>query len=290
MLASLLRRRQWHWISPPIRTRAQRALADSYWMSSTATIANRQRPEQMNEIVIDALDPATTGLWRAVCRIARALDAEHNTRWCLVGGLMVASFAIEAHQLARATRDIDILGDARQRPSGTELVTSRLLALGGTLQAIGGLHMRKGYRFELDGQIVDVLAPDGLPRPALTDGQLQTIQIPGGTQALQRSETIALILDGERTPVHRPTLLGAILLKTRSLKVHERPEDQRDDLITLLGLVEDPRATAATLRRTERTWLRNAAARLDLADETLGGRFDHVHLRTARASYALLTK
>jgi hypothetical protein len=61
----------------------------------------------MNEIVMDALDPATTALWQAVCRIARALNAEHNTRWCLVGGLMVASFAIEAQQHVRTTRDID---------------------------------------------------------------------------------------------------------------------------------------------------------------------------------------
>ncbi len=244
----------------------------------------------MNEIAIEALDSATAALWQAVCRIARALDAERNTQWCLVGGLMVASFAIEAQQRVRTTRDIDILGDARRRPSGTELVTSRLLALGATLQTIGGLHMRKGYRFELDGQLIDVLAPDGLSRPALTDGQFQTIQIPGGTQALERSETVAIVLDGEHTSVRRPTLLGAILLKARSLKVHERPEDQREDLITLLGLMDDPRAAATTLRRSERTWLRDAATRLDLADSTLGSRFDELHLRRARASYDLLTK
>ncbi len=246
--------------------------------------------EGMDELVIDALDPATMALWRAVCRIADALEQDRYTRWCLVGGLMVASFAMQARQLARPTRDIDILGDARQRPSATERVTSRLLALGGVLQTVGGLDMRKGYRFEVDGQLVDVLAPDGLPRPALTEGKLQTIQIPGGTQALQRTETIALVIGDRRTPLRRPTLLGAILLKARSLKVHERPEDQREDLITLLGLMRDPRAAAAALHRNERSWLRNTASQLDLADETLKSKFQDTHLRAARAAFTIVTK
>lgn len=243
----------------------------------------------MSEIVIDALDAQTMALWRTVCRIAQALERE-QTQWCLVGGLMVSLFAIEARRLPRATSDIDILGDARERPSATERVTSGLLALGGKLETIGGLSMRKGFRFEVDGQLVDVLAPDGLARPALTEGQLQTIQIPGGTQALKRSETVTIVLDGERTPLRRPTLLGAILLKARSLKVHERPQDQREDLLTLLGIMQDPRAAASTMRRTERNWLRAAGPLLNLDDESLSSRFDETHLRTAHAAYTLLTR
>src|ERR1044071_3506860 len=53
-------------------------------------------------IVIDALDPETMALWRTVARIAQALD-DQDVRWCLVGGLMVALFAIEAGQISRPT-------------------------------------------------------------------------------------------------------------------------------------------------------------------------------------------
>ncbi len=83
------------------------------------------------EIIIDALDPATMELWRTVAKVARTLNDEHM-RWCLVGGLMVALFAIEAGRINRPTTDIDILGDARQRPSGTEWVTKQLAKLGAT--------------------------------------------------------------------------------------------------------------------------------------------------------------
>jgi hypothetical protein len=69
-------------------------------------------------IVIDVSDPDAMALWRTVARIADALD-DQETRWCLVGGLMVALFAIEAGQLQRPTTDIDILGDVTRSIWGT---------------------------------------------------------------------------------------------------------------------------------------------------------------------------
>jgi len=75
-------------------------------------------------------------LWRTVAKVARSLGQE-DVRWCLVGGLMVALFAIEAGQIQRPTDDIDLLGDARQRPSGTERVASRLRELGGLRHSVG---------------------------------------------------------------------------------------------------------------------------------------------------------
>ena len=129
-------------------------------------------------IVIDAGDPQAIELWRAVARIADGLHGA-KVRWCLVGGLMVALFAMEAGQIQRPTTDIDILGDARQRPSGTEALTEQLERMGAELSEVSGLESERGFRFELDGQIVDVLAPDGLRTPPTTSGRMQTIQIPG---------------------------------------------------------------------------------------------------------------
>jgi hypothetical protein len=204
--------------------------------------------------------------------------------------MMVALFAIEAGQIQRATTDIDILGDARRRPSSTTAVTRHLQDLGATRTEIGGFEAERGFRFAMDGQLVDVLAPDGLTRPPMTDDQFETIQIPGGTQALQRKETVTIVLDGEHTRLPRPTLLGAILLKARSLPVHSKPEDQREDLITLLGLLTDPRAAATTLKKNERKWLRTIEERLNLGDPALETRFGLSQLRVANAAYTLLRK
>lgn len=241
------------------------------------------------EIRIAALDPDAMALWRTVAKIARALGDDESMRWCLVGGLMVALFAIEAGQIARPTTDIDILGDARQRPSGTEWVTARLLdELDATRHEIAGLGARKGFRFEVDGHVVDVLAPDGMAKPAMTSRRFQTIQIPGGSQALARTERVAIVVDDLRAVLHRPTLLGAVLLKARSLRVHSRPEDQRQDLVTLLGLMTDPRGSAEDMKPSERKWLRTIEAALNLDDPDLDARVDPLSLRIARAAYRRL--
>jgi len=240
------------------------------------------------EIMVDALDPATMNLWRTVAKVAKTLDDQHM-RWCLVGGLMVSLFAMEAGHISRPTTDIDILGDARQRPSGTEWVTEQLAKLGATRHEVGGFEAEKGFRFSLDGQVVDVLAPDGLGRPAMTDAQFQTIQIPGGSQALNRLERVIVIVDGERIALHRPTLIGAILLKARSIRVHSRPEDQRQDVIQLLGLMTDPRSAIGSLTKAERRWLRAINDNLALDDQQLDATVDAVTLRIARAAYRRLT-
>jgi hypothetical protein len=241
----------------------------------------------MPSIVIDVSDPDAMALWRTVARIADALD-DQETRWCLVGGLMVALFAIEAGQLQRPTTDIDILGDARQRPSGTEAITERLEDIGGALKEASGLESERGFRFEVDGQIVDVLAPDGLAAPPTTTGGMETIQIPGGSQALNRVEAVEIVVEDRRARLFRPTLLGAVLLKARSLEVHARTQDQREDLVTLLSLMTDPRTATESMKKTERRWLQSIESRLDIEDRRLEANFDPARLRIARASYRRL--
>ncbi len=239
-------------------------------------------------IRIDLLDPGTMALWRTVADVARRLD-DDRMRWCLVGGLMVALYAIESGQTARPTVDIDILGDTRQRPSGTEWIAERLRdELDATPHETSGLEGERGFRFEVAGQVVDVLAPDGLGRPARTGRGKQTIQIPGGSQALTRSERVDIVIGDERVGLRRPTLLGAILLKARSLAVHSRPEDQRQDVILLLGLMTDPRSAAKTLQTSERRWLRDIEPALNLDDRDLDATVDPARLRIARAAYRLL--
>jgi hypothetical protein len=126
-----------------------------------------------------------------------------------------------------------------------------------------------GYRYERDGLIVDVLAPDGIKPPPRLRAGVTAVGVPGGTQALERSEAVTVRVGEHAFELRRPTLLGAILIKARSVTVHTDPASQREDMLRLLSLVDDPRALAAGLRASERKWLRQAESRLDFLAPSL---------------------
>jgi hypothetical protein len=209
-------------------------------------------------IEINADDPEAAALWRSVGELAEQLPGE----WLLIGGLMVQLHALERGiTQVRATSDIDILGQAR--PQWT------LTALHETLEKLGfelvgpdldGYAHR--YRNE-DDLIVDVLSPEGITPPPKIGG-VKAVGAPGGTQALQRAETVTVTVQGTTFELRRPTLLGSILIKARSLMVHSDPPTQREDLLRLLSLLEDPREVAKQLTRNERKWLLRARQRLDM--------------------------
>lgn len=135
--------------------------------------------------------------------------------------------------------------------------------------------------------IVDVLAPEGLePAPELGGG-VKAVGIPGGSQALIRSEVVTVSVDGKAFQLRRPTLLGAILIKARAIMRHADPDAQREDLLQLLALVEDPRAMAAELKKTERRWLRETEDRLSFDGPAVR---DDDSLRIARLSYRILLR
>jgi hypothetical protein len=250
-------------------------------------VTRTDKSEAVASIRIDLIDPDAMELWRTVAKVAAIFGEDR--RWCLVGGLMVALFAIEAQQTQRATTDIDVLTDSRARPSGTVWATGRLEALGATLRQDETSERERGFRFDFEGQIVDVLAPDGLgPVGATTTGKLKTIQIPGGTQALHRVEIVEILVDETAVTLPRPTLIAAILLKARALRVHSRPEDQRHDLVTLLSLLDDPRAALAEATPKEIGWIRSISDRLSIDDPALQESFEATPLRVARAAYRLL--
>jgi hypothetical protein len=108
------------------------------------------------------------------------------------------------------------------------------------------------HRWRRGELIVDLLAPDGLRGDPPMLGGVRTIQIPGGSQALARTETVEVEINGAIAHVRRPTLLGAVLIKARSILVHADPDAQRADLVLLLSLIEDPSALTAQLKGRER--------------------------------------
>lgn len=229
-------------------------------------------------------------LWQTVGAIAEGL----GTGWTLVGGLMVQLHAFEhGGDVPRSTRDIDILADARRVPSATEEVARSLIELGFRLLPSRSLiEPEIAFVFERDGQRVDVLAPDGVKPdrlPRTTQGQ-RTVPIPGGTQALKRTEVVTVRLDdGTEASVRRPTLIGAILIKARAIRVHERREDQRQDIVRLLSYLDDPLAAGRSLRKSERRWLIQAARLLRIDDDDLRDLFPDERLALARVAYRLLS-
>lgn len=209
----------------------------------------------MTQVAIAVDDPGTLALWEAVAELVDRLPAD----WVLIGELMVQLHALE-HGVrdVRVTADIDVLGQAR--PQGTlKSINSALLADGFELSGPDA----DGYanRYTRGELVVDVLAPDGI-RPPARIGALRAIGVPGGTQALGRAETVTVSVGDHEFSLRRPSLLGAILIKARSLMQHADPDSQREDLLRLLAMVEDPRAMATQLRTTERRWLRDAEALL----------------------------
>jgi hypothetical protein len=229
------------------------------------------------EIVVS--DDGTRALWNAVGKLAEKLPGD----WVLIGGLMVQIHAQE-HGLAnvRVTHDIDLLGQAR--PQGTLMQIDRLLRSEGFALEAPDLD---GYaqRYTRDGLVVDLLAPDGIEPPPKLAAGIKAIAVPGGNQALARSERVQVSIDGKTFELRRPTLLGAILIKARSLAVHRDPASQREDLLRLLSLVSDPRVIAPELRKTERKWLRGAETRLAFSEPA---NLDRATVLRAQQAYRLL--
>jgi hypothetical protein len=206
----------------------------------------------MREIELQPPDDESRRLWASVGDLAVLLQAE----WVLIGGLMVQLHAYELGVMdVRVTGDIDVLGQAR--PQGALMRIDAALLRDGFEPEWPD---REGYvhRYVRGDMIVDVLAPDGMRPPAALGPGRIAVGVPGGSQALSRQEAVRVRLDGRSFTLRRPTLLGAILIKARSLTVHHDRDAQREDLLLLLSLVEDPRATARDLKASERGWLRSA--------------------------------
>lgn len=199
-------------------------------------------------------------LWDTLVELCDVRPGE----WTLVGGQMVFLHALEhAARPPRVSTDLDVVVNARVVSGAVALFAAELEARGFVVDGMSPEGL--AHRYRRGGVSIDVLAPDGLgSRTTLTTTPPgRTLQVPGGTQALHRTERLPVETATRTGHVPRPSLLGAIVGKALAVRVDDVPEAQRLDLAFLLSLVEDPFATAAQLTPTDRRSLR---ARTELAD------------------------
>lgn len=187
--------------------------------------------------------------------------ANESKDWTLIGARMVELHAARSgRSLPRVSRDGDALADARARPNAVRALARILTSKGFRMKDPNAMGI--GHAFVRDGVEIDVLAPDGLgdrersEKARITVAPARTVEVPGGTQALRRTQRVEVRVGGRAGMIPLPNLVGAILLKARAVEVDDRPEDQRGDLALLLSLVPDPRLHAGELTATERGWLR----------------------------------
>ena len=219
-------------------------------------------------IVLPAMPPEQTASWFGLLDLYEQL----NDGWTLIGGQLVHLHCAERGQFpVRPTNDADTVIDVRADPRMLHRFTAALTELG--FEAVGISTDGLQHRWVRDAASLDVLLPDGIgERAASRSGVTGSPTLPtaGGTQALQRSETVALIVDGREGFVRRPNLVGALVSKAAA---HTNPGDpalsrHRRDFAILATLITARDFAREALTRKDRQRLETMATAVT-SDRTL---------------------
>lgn len=166
-------------------------------------------------IVLPAMPPEQSASWLGLLDLYERL-AEG---WTLIGGQLVHLHCAERGQFpVRPTNDADTVIDVRADPTMLATFTGVLTDLGFASAGISAEGLQ--HRWIRGDASIDVLLPDGIgERASLRQGVTGSPTLPtaGGTQALQRSETVAVTVAGREGAVRRPNLVGALVGKAAAL-------------------------------------------------------------------------
>lgn len=200
-------------------------------------------------------------LWTFLLDLAERL----TVRWTLIGGQMVMLHALEhGRSPSQVSQDGDLVADVRADQGSLHTVVEALELAGFGLESMSTFGIAHRYTRSTAGRpvVVDLLAPEGVgERTDLsTTPPGRTIEVPGGTQALDRSVLVVVDHAGRSGRVPRPSLLGALVIKGAACGLGGDVSRHHRDLALLCSLVKDPFALAEQLSAKDRQRLRFASA------------------------------
>jgi predicted nucleotidyltransferase len=200
---------------------------------------------------------AEEAVWRTALEVAAMF---RDWPWVLIGAQMVILLELEhGRPSGRTTGDVDAVVDVRVVAGVTRLAAARLGKAGFEPSA------EHPHRFVRGRDLVDLLAPDRLgQRTDLTTiPPLTTIGIPGGSRALETRRAVAVEIvgiGGGDLPI--PSLAGALAMKIHAYQARRTDRDL-EDIVRLLGLVDDVEAVRGDLKPHERNRLGSISALRD---------------------------
>lgn len=187
-----------------------------------------------------ALSESHTRMWHTV------MDMDSvGVPWALVGGNMVTLHCLEhGRPRSRATDDGDVVVDVWTHRSALRKVTRRLMELGYTetdAEDSLGNDGNVGFKYLNGASRIDVLVPENLdrqrvqPRTARGSDGMSAV---GANRALIRTERVPILLAGRTGYVRRPSLIGALTIKSRAALADRKPDRHIEDVAELLALVQ----------------------------------------------------
>lgn len=188
-------------------------------------------------IVLPAMPAEQTASWLGILDLYDRL----NEGWTLIGGQLVHLHCAERGEFpVRPTNDADTVIDVRADPTILHTFTKTLEDLG--FKSAGISAEGRQHRWKRADASIDVLLPEGIgERASERQGVTGSPTLPteGGTQALRRTEVVAVSVDGREGFVRRPNLVGALVVKAAA---HTNPGDRdprrhRRDFVVLAGLI-----------------------------------------------------
>ena len=213
--------------------------------------------ESVGSFTMPPLTETLDGLWDVILDLAENLPP---MSWELVGGQMVMAHGLAAGRTpTRASHDIDVLGNLITSSKALLTAVAAVRELGFEPEpSMDGKRLHRFVRTK-DNQAIDILAPDHSPpgwKPT-TVPPLQTIQIAGGNQALQRLQVITVTKGGHTSDVPVPSVLGSLILKAAAYQVDSRERERHAaDAAFLVSLITDPLDLAGQLKGSDRKRLR----------------------------------
>ncbi|MFS3128638.1 hypothetical protein ACLM5J_09550 [Nocardioides sp. Bht2] len=211
-------------------------------------------------IVLPPLSPGQQQSWHALMDLHEYIDSD----WTLIGGQLVHLHCAERNvSPSRPTDDADTVVNIRTNPGMLATFTGALRVMAFQPDITGdGLQHR--WRRELAQ--IDVLIPEGIGERAaarLGVGGAPTLSAPGTSQALSRTERVAVTTGGRTGHVLRPTLFAALVGKAAArTEIVRDPAQTRHciDFVVLASLVAARDLRSVGLEKKDRLRLRKMLA------------------------------